>query len=74
MIDEFSIVAVIDQIYWILVQFLAVFYVLDNRKKKTCFIVVLDYLFQDLKNLREQLYSAAEYFELSYAKDDQKHM
>lgn len=55
------------------VQFLAVFYVLDNRNK-TCFIVVLDYLFQDLKNLREQLYSAAEYFELSYAKDDQKHM
>ncbi|XP_062120086.1 protein ABIL2 isoform X1 [Humulus lupulus] len=27
---------------------------------------------QDLKNLRSQLYSAAEYFELSYTNDDQK--
>ncbi|GMN44379.1 hypothetical protein TIFTF001_013583 [Ficus carica] len=27
---------------------------------------------QDLKNLRTQLYSAAEYFELSYTNDDQK--
>ncbi|XP_057952079.1 protein ABIL2-like [Malania oleifera] len=27
---------------------------------------------KDLKNLRRQLYSAAEYFELSYANDDQK--
>ncbi|KAG4155471.1 hypothetical protein ERO13_D03G115500v2 [Gossypium hirsutum] len=27
---------------------------------------------KDLKNLRTQLYSAAEYFELSYANDDQK--
>ncbi|KAF4399070.1 hypothetical protein G4B88_023664 [Cannabis sativa] len=27
---------------------------------------------QDLKNLRSQLYSAAEYFELSYSNDDQK--
>ncbi|KAL5567750.1 hypothetical protein UlMin_024325 [Ulmus minor] len=27
---------------------------------------------QDLKNLRTQLYSAAEYFELSYSNDDQK--
>lgn len=31
-------------------------------------------LFQDLKNLRTQLYSAAEYFEMSYTNDDQKHM
>ncbi|CAL8127996.1 unnamed protein product [Prunus armeniaca] len=31
-------------------------------------------LFQDLKNLRTQLYSAAEYFELSYTNDDQKHI
>lgn len=29
---------------------------------------------QDLKNLRTQLYSAAEYFELSYTNDDQNHM
>ncbi|KAJ7959360.1 Protein ABIL2 [Quillaja saponaria] len=29
---------------------------------------------KDLKNLRTQLYSAAEYFELSYTNDDQKHM
>ncbi|KAJ9546249.1 hypothetical protein OSB04_025956 [Centaurea solstitialis] len=29
-------------------------------------------LFQDLKNLRKQLYSAAEFFELSYTNDDQK--
>ncbi|KAJ6850847.1 protein ABIL3-like [Iris pallida] len=28
----------------------------------------------DLKNLRSQLYSAAEYFELSYTNDDQKQM
>ncbi|KAL1532050.1 Protein abil3, variant 2 [Salvia divinorum] len=28
---------------------------------------------KDLKNLRKQLYSAAEYFELSYTNDDQKH-
>ncbi|KAL5998900.1 hypothetical protein ACLOJK_009848 [Asimina triloba] len=28
----------------------------------------------DLKNLRAQLYSAAEYFELSYNNDDQKHI
>ncbi|KAF8369562.1 hypothetical protein HHK36_032417 [Tetracentron sinense] len=27
---------------------------------------------KDLKNLRTQLYSAAEYFELSYTNDDQK--
>jgi len=30
--------------------------------------------FQDLKNLRSQLYSTAEYFELSYTIDDQKQM
>ncbi|KAF5731266.1 protein ABIL2 [Tripterygium wilfordii] len=29
---------------------------------------------KDLKNLRTQLYSAAEYFELSYNNDDQKQM
>ncbi|KAA8528212.1 hypothetical protein F0562_035537 [Nyssa sinensis] len=29
---------------------------------------------KDLKNLRKQLYSAAEYFELSYCKDDQKQL
>ncbi|PON81251.1 ABI family [Trema orientale] len=29
---------------------------------------------RDLKNLRSQLYSAAEYFELSYTNDDQKQM
>ncbi|XP_074354419.1 protein ABIL2-like isoform X2 [Apium graveolens] len=29
---------------------------------------------KDLKNLRKQLYSAAEYFELSYTKDDSKQM
>lgn len=29
---------------------------------------------QDLKNLRSQLYSAAEYFELSYTNDDQKQL
>ncbi|PRQ60457.1 putative ABI family protein [Rosa chinensis] len=29
---------------------------------------------KDLKNLRSQLYSAAEYFELSYTNDDQKHI
>ncbi|OMO93588.1 putative Protein ABIL2 [Corchorus olitorius] len=29
---------------------------------------------KDLKNLRTQLYSAAEYFELSYTNDDQKQM
>ncbi|XP_042480497.1 protein ABIL2-like [Macadamia integrifolia] len=29
---------------------------------------------KDLKNLRTQLYSAAEYFELSYSNDDQKQM
>ncbi|BBG98397.1 ABL interactor-like protein 3 [Prunus dulcis] len=29
---------------------------------------------KDLKNLRTQLYSAAEYFELSYTNDDQKHI
>ncbi|KAF6136162.1 hypothetical protein GIB67_001571 [Kingdonia uniflora] len=29
---------------------------------------------KDLKNLRAQLYSAAEYFELSYTNDDQKQM
>ncbi|GFP94779.1 protein abil2 [Phtheirospermum japonicum] len=29
---------------------------------------------KDLKNLRKQLYSAAEYFELSYSNDDQKHV
>lgn len=28
----------------------------------------------DLKNLRKQLYSAAEYFELSYTNDDKKHI
>ncbi|XP_076904295.1 protein ABIL2-like isoform X1 [Bidens hawaiensis] len=31
-------------------------------------------LFQDLKNLRKQLYAAAEYFELSYTNDDQKRL
>lgn len=35
---------------------------------------LLDLGTQDLKNLRAQLYSAAEYFELSYTDDDQKHM
>ncbi|KZV17204.1 hypothetical protein F511_04005 [Dorcoceras hygrometricum] len=29
---------------------------------------------KDLKNLSKQLYSAAEYFELSYTNDDQKHV
>jgi hypothetical protein len=29
---------------------------------------------KDLKNLRTQLYSAAEYFELSYTNDEQKQM
>uniref|UniRef100_A0A7N0RB96 Uncharacterized protein n=1 Tax=Kalanchoe fedtschenkoi TaxID=63787 RepID=A0A7N0RB96_KALFE len=29
---------------------------------------------KDLKNLRTQLYSAADYFELSFTNDDQKHM
>ncbi|KAL3524420.1 hypothetical protein ACH5RR_017254 [Cinchona calisaya] len=29
---------------------------------------------KDLRNLRKQLYSAAEYFELSYANDEQKHI
>lgn len=29
---------------------------------------------KELKNLRSQLYSAAEYFELSYSNDDQKHI
>ncbi|XP_075493206.1 protein ABIL2-like isoform X1 [Primulina tabacum] len=29
---------------------------------------------KDLKNLSKQLYSAAEYFELSYTKDNQKHI
>ncbi|KAM7467682.1 hypothetical protein LguiB_015244 [Lonicera macranthoides] len=29
---------------------------------------------KDLKNLRKQLYSAAEYFEFSYTNDDQKHI
>ncbi|KAG8381128.1 hypothetical protein BUALT_Bualt06G0090200 [Buddleja alternifolia] len=29
---------------------------------------------KDLKNLRKQLYSAAEYFEMSYSNDDQKHV
>ncbi|XP_047968171.1 protein ABIL3-like isoform X1 [Salvia hispanica] len=29
---------------------------------------------KDLKNLRKQLYSAAEYFELSYSNDNQKHV
>ncbi|CAA0824693.1 Protein ABIL3 [Striga hermonthica] len=29
---------------------------------------------KDLKNLRKQLYSAAEYFELSYSNDDQNHV
>ncbi|XP_010915983.1 probable protein ABIL3 isoform X2 [Elaeis guineensis] len=29
---------------------------------------------RDLKNMRSQLYSAAEYFELSYSNDDQKQM
>lgn len=29
---------------------------------------------QELKNLRSQLYSAAEYFELSYATDDHKQL
>ncbi|CAA7023348.1 unnamed protein product [Microthlaspi erraticum] len=29
---------------------------------------------KDLKNLRTQLYSAAEYFELSYTNDEQKHI
>ncbi|MBA0801002.1 hypothetical protein Gohar_011397, partial [Gossypium harknessii] len=31
-------------------------------------------VFQGLKNLRTQLYSAAEYFEVSYTNDDQKQM
>lgn len=35
---------------------------------------LLDLGTQDLKNLRAQLYSAAEYFELSYTDDDQKQM
>lgn len=30
--------------------------------------------FQDLKTLRSQLYSAAEYFESTYTNDDQKEM
>ncbi|KAJ0922586.1 putative ABI family protein [Helianthus annuus] len=30
--------------------------------------------FHDLKNLRKQLYAAAEYFELSYTNDDQKQL
>lgn len=28
--------------------------------------------FQDLKNLKKQLYSAADYFELSYCDDNQR--
>jgi len=32
------------------------------------------FVIQDLKNLRTQLYSAAEYFELSYTNDEQKQM
>ena len=36
--------------------------------------ILLDLCSQDLKNLRSQLYSAAEYFELSYTNDDQKQM
>ncbi|KAL2335229.1 hypothetical protein Fmac_016442 [Flemingia macrophylla] len=34
--------------------------------------LLFDDSLKDLKNLRTQLYSAAEYFELSYANDDQK--
>ncbi|XP_076944221.1 protein ABIL2-like [Bidens hawaiensis] len=40
---------------------------------KLSFFVCL-ILFQDLKNLRKQLYAAAEYFELSYTNDDQKRL
>lgn len=39
-----------------------------------CFFFTLHLGFQDLKNLRAQLYSAAEYFEVSYTNDDQKQM
>ncbi|MED6199006.1 Protein abil2 [Stylosanthes scabra] len=34
--------------------------------------LIFDDSLKDLKNLRSQLYSAAEYFELSYTNDDQK--
>ncbi|KAK4493479.1 hypothetical protein RD792_005999 [Penstemon davidsonii] len=38
-------------------------------------LMLFDYFFQDLKNLRKQLYSAAEYFEMSYNTNyDQKHI
>lgn len=38
-------------------------------------VIVLQPLgFQELKNMRSQLYSAAEYFELSYSNDDQNQM
>ncbi|XP_061364433.1 protein ABIL2 [Gastrolobium bilobum] len=36
--------------------------------------LLFDDSLKDLKNLRTQLYSAAEYFELSYINDDQKHI
>ncbi|KAK7293894.1 hypothetical protein RJT34_16771 [Clitoria ternatea] len=36
--------------------------------------LLFDDSLKDLKNLRTQLYSAAEYFELSYANDDQNQM
>lgn len=65
---------------------LVVFYIFISsvvnfvKKLKSAMVLIFMNMFllglgtQDLKNLRAQLYSAAEYFELSYTDDDQKHM
>ena len=47
---------------------------LENDKSSSITYLLSAFDFQDLKNLRAQLYSAAEYFELSYTNDDQKQM
>ncbi|KAJ0971751.1 hypothetical protein J5N97_019710 [Dioscorea zingiberensis] len=42
------------------------------QRASRSYFIMLSHGFQDLKNLRSQLYSAAEYFELSYTNDDHK--
>lgn len=45
-----------------------------KKKKKTLLILIEKHFFQELKNLRPQLYSAADYCEKSYLNSDKKPM
>ena len=45
-----------------------------KKKRRSLLILIEIQIFQELKNLRPQLYSAADYCEKSYLNSDKKQM